>query len=61
LREFLKGQPDDIRAVYAKSQNSDYREILEPVIRDALNNNGLKLRFNEIVHHVSDKKLKETL
>ena len=61
LREFLKDQPNDIRAVYAKSQNQGYREFLEPVIRNALNNNSLKLRFNEIVHHVSDQKLRETL
>lgn len=59
LREFLKDQPEDIRAVYAKSQKFEYRETLEPVIRDALANKGLQLRFNEIVHHVGDQDLKE--
>ncbi|NOD85565.1 spore photoproduct lyase family protein [Ruegeria sp. HKCCD6119] len=61
LREFLKDQPADIQAVYAKSQNFEYRDTLEPMIREALANNGLQLRFNEIVHHVSDQDLKETL
>jgi DNA repair photolyase len=59
LREFLQDQPEDIQAVYAKSQKFEYRETLEPVIREALSNNGLKLRFNEIVHHVGDQNLKE--
>lgn len=60
LREFLKDQPEDIQAVYAKSQKFEYRDTLEPVIRDALANNGLQLRFNEIVHHVGVQDLKET-
>jgi len=60
LREFLKDQPADIQAVYATSQKFEYRETLEPVIREALANNGLQLRFNEIVHHVGDQNLKET-
>ena len=57
LREFLKDQPANIQAVYATSQKFEYRETLEPVIRDALENNRLSLRFNEIVHHVSDQNL----
>lgn len=60
LREFLKDQPEDIQAVYAKSQKFEYRDRLESVIRQALENIGLKLRFNEIVHHVSDQDLTET-
>ena len=60
LREFLKDQPEDIQAVYAKSQKFEYRDTLEPVIRHALANNGLQLRFNEIVHHVGAQDLKET-
>lgn len=61
LREFLKDQPEGIQAVYVKSQKFEYRETLEPVIRAALANNGLRLRFNEIVHHVSNQGLKETI
>ena len=60
LREFLKDQPEDIQAVYAQSQKFEYRDTLEPVIRDALATHGLRLRFNEIVHHVGDQNLKET-
>lgn len=60
IREYLSGQPDDIRAVYEQSQGGDYRKSLEPVIREALKRNGLGLRFGEIVHHVSDQELKES-
>ncbi|PLX36331.1 MAG: radical SAM protein [Hyphomicrobiales bacterium] len=60
FREFLNNQPDEIRAIYAKSQKADYRETLEPMIRDALDRHGLGLRFGEIVHHVSNQDLKET-
>lgn len=59
IREYLSGQPDDIRAIYEQSQGVDYRESLEAIIRQALKRNGLGLRFGEIIHHVSDQELRE--
>ena len=59
FKEFLKNQPKDIQAVYAHSQKTEYREELEPIIRESLNRHKLKMRFNEIVHHVSKQDLKE--
>lgn len=59
FNEFLTDQPDDIRAVYQGSQKVEYREQLEPIIHEALDRQGLHLRFEEIVHHVSKQELKE--
>ena len=59
FKEFLKNQPEDIQAIYEHSQKAEYRENLEPIIRDTLKRHGLKMRFDEIVHHVSKQELSE--
>ncbi len=60
MKDMLKEEPKEIQAVYAGSQEKEYRKHLEPIIRDAIERHGLKLRFGEIVHHVSDQKLVES-
>ena len=57
--EFLADQPQDIRAVYEDSQTVEYREQLEPILREALEHHSLSMRFNEVVHHVSKQDLRE--
>lgn len=59
FKDFLKDQPEDIRAVYATSQTVEYRDRLEPIIHDALKRHGLSLRFEKIIHHVGTQDLKE--
>ena len=59
LSELLKGEPKEIQEIYATSQLKQYREEMEPIIRASLIKHNLKLRFNEIIHHVTRQNLKE--
>ena len=59
LQQYLKDEPSDIQAVYTASQEEFYRKKLEPILKDAVERHGLKLRFDEIIHHVGDQALSE--
>ena len=55
----LKDEPEEIRKIYSASQLKQYREEIEPIIRAGLIKHDLKLKFNEIIHHVTDQNLVE--
>ncbi|MBW9275382.1 MAG: radical SAM protein [Candidatus Thiodiazotropha sp. (ex. Lucinisca nassula)] len=55
----LKKEQPDIQEVYRASQLEDYRDELEPILRESLFKHQLKLKYGEIVHHVSDQELVE--
>ncbi|MGB0879233.1 MAG: SPL family radical SAM protein [Polaribacter sp.] len=59
MNKMLKEESEDIQEVYSTSQLKKYREEIEPILRDALEKYGLKLKFDEIVHHVGKQKLVE--
>ena len=59
LNELLKQESEEIRETYATSQLKQYRAEMEPIIRASLIKHDLKLKFNEIIHHVTDQNLKE--
>lgn len=59
LNELLKNEPKEIQEIYATSQLKQYREEMEPIIRKSLIKHDLKLKFNDIIHHVTDQNLKE--
>jgi len=59
MNKLLKEESQEIQEVYSTSQLKKYREEIEPILRDSLEKYGLKLKFDEIVHHVSKQELIE--
>ena len=59
MQQYLEDEPTDIQAVYESSQEDTYRSKLEPMLKDAVRRYGLRLRFNEIIHHSGDQNLAE--
>ena len=59
LNKAIKTEPKEVQEIYSSSQLKKYREEIEPILREGLKKYDLKLKFDEIVHHVSDQKLIE--
>jgi len=59
LNKLIKTETKEIQEVYETSQFKKYREEIEPLLRDSIEKYGLKLKFDEIVHHVSKQELVE--
>ncbi|MGR5236234.1 spore photoproduct lyase family protein [Vibrio alfacsensis] len=59
LNELLKDEPKEVQGIYATSQQKQYRDTMEPMLRANLAKHGLTLRFDEIIHHTSEQNLKE--
>ena len=59
LNKAIKTKSEEVQEIYKTSQLKKYREELEPILREAIEKYGLKLKFDEIVYHVSDQKLVE--
>ncbi|MFA8435305.1 MAG: radical SAM protein [Marinifilaceae bacterium] len=59
VNKILKEEPEEIQEVYAQSQTKKYRQDMEPIVRDLLKKHDLQLKFDEIVTHIEDQKLKE--
>lgn len=60
MNKLLNEESQEIQEVYATSQLKKYREEIEPILRDFLEKYSLKLKFDEIVHHVGKQKLVES-
>jgi len=60
MKQLMENEPEDVRRVYAASQQGTYRTQLEPVLRAAVKKHGLSLRFGEIIHHAGKQDLKES-
>ncbi|WP_170328262.1 SPL family radical SAM protein [Ruegeria arenilitoris] len=59
LNGYLKNEPAEIRDVYASSQKAEYRALLEEQIRASIAAHGLKMRFDQIIHHAGAQSLTE--
>lgn len=57
LNKIIKTESEEIQEVYKTSQLKKYREELEPILKKYIEKHGFKLKFGEIVHHISDQKL----
>ena len=60
VKQLLQNEPPEIQEVYETSQQENYRDQLDPVIRAGIARHGLTLRFDEIIHHVGNQNLKES-
>lgn len=59
MNTLLKEESEEIQEIYSSSQLKKYRDEIEPILRDSLEKYGLKLKFDEIVHHVGKQELVE--
>ncbi len=59
MNKLLKEETTEIQEVYTTSQLKKYREEIEPILRENLLKHDLKLKFDEIIHHVTDQNLVE--
>ena len=59
MNKLLKEETQEIQEVYSTSQLKKYREEIEPILRGNLLKHNLKLKFEEIIHHVTDQNLVE--
>ncbi len=59
MNKMLQKEKKEIQEVYSTSQLKKYREEIEPILRENLLKHDLKLKFDEIVHHVTDQNLTE--
>lgn len=61
LNNVLKTETKEIQKIYKASQLKKYREEIEPLIRKSIKEHHLKLKFDEIVHHIGNQDLKEAI
>ena len=59
MNKLLKEETQEIQEVYTTSQLKKYREQIEPILRENLLKHDLKLKFDEIIHHVTNQNLTE--
>ncbi|WP_460218871.1 SPL family radical SAM protein [Psychroserpens sp. MEBiC05023] len=59
MNKLLKEESQEIQDVYTTSQLKKYREQIEPILRENLLKHDLKLKFDEIIHHITDQNLVE--
>ena len=59
MNKMLESESKEIQEVYSSSQLKKYREEIEPILRSNIEKYGFKLKYDEIVHHKTAKKLKE--
>lgn len=59
MNSLLKEETKEIQEVYTSSQLKKYREQIAPILRKYLLKHDLKLKFDEIIHHITAKNLVE--
>ncbi|WP_272149708.1 SPL family radical SAM protein [Tenacibaculum aiptasiae] len=59
MNKMLLNESEEIQNVYSTSQLKKYREEIEPILRTGILKHDLKLKFDEIIHHVTDQNLVE--
>ncbi|MFT5823057.1 MAG: DNA repair photolyase [Crocinitomix sp.] len=59
MKDVIMEESTEIQEIYKDSQSKNYREELEPIIREYLKKHDLKMYYNEVVHHVGKQKLIE--
>ncbi|MBR8640463.1 radical SAM protein [Streptomyces tuirus] len=47
----LADEPEDVREAYVQARTKDHREQLDAIVAPLLDKHGLRLRFDEVVHH----------
>lgn len=57
----LAGEPDDVREAYLQARTKQHRQQLDVIVAGLLAKHGLRLRFDEVVHHDDNDALRQRL
>lgn len=61
MDQVLSDQPEEVRQAYLQARAKEHREQLDTIVADLLAKHGLRLRFNEVVHHDDNDALRQRL
>ncbi|MEH0630461.1 radical SAM protein [Streptomyces stelliscabiei] len=61
MDQVLADEPEDVREEYLRARTSEHREQLDAIVAELLHKHGLRLRFEEVVHHDDNDALRERL
>jgi DNA repair photolyase len=61
MDQVLAGEPDEVREAYVQARTKEHREQLDVIVAELLDEHGLRLRFDEVVHHDDNDVLRQRL
>ncbi|MFJ2238164.1 hypothetical protein [Streptomyces sp. NPDC087859] len=61
MDQVLAGEPEDVREAYVQARTKEHREQLDAIVAELLGRHGLRLRFDEVVHHDDNDALRQRL
>ncbi|KDN79497.1 radical SAM protein [Streptomyces olindensis] len=61
MDQVLADEPEEVREAYLQARTKEHREQLDVIVTELLNRHGLRLRFEEVVHHDDNDALQARL
>jgi len=61
MDEVLADEPDEVREAYVQARTKEHRDQLDAIVAGLLAEHGLRLRFDEVVHHDDNDTLRQRL
>ncbi|MEQ4724632.1 hypothetical protein [Nonomuraea sp. B19D2] len=61
MDQVLAGEPEQVREAYLQARTKQHRQQLDVIVADLLAKHGLRLRFDEVVHHDDNDALRQRL
>jgi DNA repair photolyase len=61
MDQVLADEPDEVREAYVQARTKEHREQLDVIVAELLVKHGLRLRFDEVVHHDDNDALRQRL
>jgi DNA repair photolyase len=61
MDQVLADEPDEVREAYVQARTKEHREQLDVIVAELLAEHGLRLRFDEVVHHDDNDALRQRL
>jgi DNA repair photolyase len=61
MDQVLADEPDEVREAYVQARSNEHREQLDAIVAGLLAKHGLRLRFDEVVHHDDNDALRQRL
>lgn len=61
MDQVLADEPEEVREAYVQARTKEHREQLDAIVTGLLAKHGLRLRFDEVVHHDDNDALRQRL
>ncbi len=61
MDQVLTGEPEEVREAYLQARTKEHRDQLDVIVAELLAKHGLRLRFDEVVHHDDNDALRQRL